>query len=125
MPPDYLDALINTSYLENLILALTLTRSLGANPQKAEERNKTNKELLHASLVRLSLDADLLTLAVSTDQGERHWAFERAKGQFSCKGGILSLKHRGDDSGDNVAAIGWLTIDLFIVGNDLMVHTHR
>ena len=106
-------------------LAQLLSHSIKHDPSASRERNQLFRELGQVYRVDLKLTADgALSVKAVTGAGDRSWWFEKAKGQFKCHNGVLSLTQAGDGSGDNVAAFESSTLDLFLVGGDLVTHRH-
>lgn len=99
-----------------------------ASSQKNEERlspQQMRDILLGATTVTLDLANDmLLTVTASGNNMNRQWSYDKSKADFTCHNGVLSIVRGGDMSGDNVAAFGSGTIDLFQTEDHLTVNSH-
>jgi hypothetical protein len=104
-------------------LATWLNLNIDHSPKHANENNSLSKELSHVTKVDLNFSENgVLTITANGEGIHRKWSFEKSKGQLKCKNGILKIHLSGDGSGDNVAAYESDTLELQMVGNDLVVN---
>jgi hypothetical protein len=93
-------------------------------PRNAPTRG-IDKDLIGAQTVTLELDGALLTVKINGPEGAYHqWSYDKSKHEFGCRNGVLSIFQGGDLSGQNIAALGADSIDLYRTQGELFVNAH-
>jgi hypothetical protein len=82
-------------------------------------------DLFEAQTVDLELSKnEILTVRAIGHKTAHQWSYEKSKGEFSCKEGMLSLPKGGNMSGDNVASFGSGADDLYVTDSHLIINSH-
>ena len=106
-------------------LARLIAYSIRHDPSSAQERNAEWNELEKINYVEFKIYNDgVLAIAFHANGNVKTLIYDRKKGQYNYLNGMVRLHQGGDGSGDNIIAYESATLDLFMVGNDLVVHRH-
>lgn len=108
---------------KRVYLATWLAESTGRTRQEGPQtRHRFWKDLFEAKSVELFItDGPTLQIKASGEGILQQWNVP--KGQLQCKSGAITVDQTGSKSGDNVAAVGTGSLDLYRAGDRLVVNS--